>query len=69
MNFFSDITFLWPAQQIVSFVVMLFGNPYISPEIHAFAVGIVALWFYIHVARAIIALFKKAFGFHQNEQR
>lgn len=60
---------LWPARQIVHFVLMLFGNPYISPEVRAFAVGVVALWFYIHVARAIIALFKKAFGFQSNERR
>lgn len=65
----SPSIMLWPAQQIVSFVVMLFGNPYISPELLAFAVGVVALWFYIHVARAIIALIKKAFGFQSNERR
>tara|TARA_Y100000780_G_C13617047_1_gene390958 strand:- start:245 stop:451 length:207 start_codon:yes stop_codon:yes gene_type:complete len=65
----SKSTLLWLPNQVLDFVLMLFGIPYINPEIHAFAVGVVALWFYIHVARAIIALFKKAFGFQSNERR
>jgi hypothetical protein len=69
-TFFTDAEIWLKIPSLVwYFVLLLFGNPYISPEIHAIAVGVVALWLYIHVARAIIALFKKAFGFQSNERR
>jgi len=48
-------SFIW------SVILTLFGSPYFSREFHTLAVGIIALLFWIAVAKFLVALLNKVF--------
>lgn len=67
MRSLIEIVALWPAEQILSFVLMLFGvqPEHLSPLWYSAIVGFVALVFWAQVFRGLFALIKRRiFGFY-----
>jgi hypothetical protein len=64
MDLHSNV--LWPAKQVLNFCLMLFGYPYIPPEIYTLLVGIIALVMYAHLVRFILDYIKKLAGLGGN---
>lgn len=54
---------LWPADTILDFVLLLFGSPLLPQRFRTEVVGLIALWLYLYLAKGVVALFKRAFGF------
>ncbi len=54
---------LWPAVTLLDFVLMLFGSPYLSDGLRSLFIGLIAVWLYAWLAKGLVALVKRLFGF------
>jgi hypothetical protein len=62
----SQSTLLWLPNKVLDFVLMLFGIPYIAPDIRSIIVGIIAFVIYAHLVRFILDYIKKLAGLGNN---
>jgi hypothetical protein len=64
----TDSLFLWLPNKVLSFVLMLFGSPYIPPELRVLITGFIALFMYAHLTGFVLSYIKKLLGMGQDKR-